>query len=179
MLQKEKKIRKEIDKLGKERFEKIKAKNQDLSKEEKIFQEKFDKEAIKDRKETQESLREKGKERFRKAKEKREISKQEEKAIEEAEKLADEEKKKSGILYKIDDLVNSYGLKGKGVLTALGIWKIGTLEGLGLAATYEIFTRLAKSKSLQDLIKKAASNSSRDPLILIKSLNEIEKTFSD
>ena len=153
-----KKIKEEIEKLGKERIENIKKKNTAPTPEEKIFQSKFDEEALKEREEVQASLKEKGKERFRKLRE------------------IEDQKNKSGIMYKIDDLVNSYGWKGKGVLAALGIWKIGTIEGLSLAAGYEIINRLAKNKPLQDAIKRAAVKP-RNNLDVIRSINGIQKAM--
>lgn len=164
-----KKIRDEVDKLGKQRLEQIKQKNTKLTKEEEIFQSKFDKQAKKDRAETNESLEAKGKERIRKSKEKRiELTKKE--------KDAEEALEKSGILYKIDDLVNSYGFKGKGLLTALGIWKIGTVEGLTLAASYEIFSRLAKNKNVRDAVKRAAI-SPKDNISILRAITGIEKAM--
>ncbi len=164
------KLVKEINKQGKDRFERLNRKNTALTKEEEAFKSKFNKKAKEDREEVHKSLREKGTERFRKSKEHRaELSKQEQ--------LAQEERERSGIMYKIDDLVSSYGLKGKGVLAALGIWKIGTIEGLSLAAGYEIFMRLAKNKTLRDAIKRAATTNPRNNLDILMSITAIEKAM--
>lgn len=161
------KIEKEIEKLGKNRLEAIKNKKNELTKEEKVFQDKFNKDAIKERKEAEQSRENLGKERFKKSKQKTETQRKEQVA-------ADEAKTKSNIIYKLDDLISSYGLKGKGLLAAVGIWKIGTVEGLSLAASYEIFSRLAKNKSVQSAIKRAAAPNS-SPVSLIQSLISIEK----
>ncbi len=162
-----KKIKDELDKLGKQRFEQIKNKLTDKTPSEKIFQDKFNKDAIKDREELQESLRKKGNERFRKSKEKRaEYTKQEQ--------LAMEAQEKATILFKIDDLVSSYGVKGKAVLTALGVLKFGTGTGLALPVAYEVVMRLAKNKTLQDVLKKAAITP-KDHTLILRALTEIEK----
>ncbi len=155
-----KKLSDEVDKLGKKRIEQIKNKNTALSKEEEAFQSKFDKEAKKNRKEVEESLRSKGEERIKKSKEKRQAKNKAEKEAEaNADKIAKEAieaAEKATLRYKIDDLIGSYGVTGKGALAALGIWKIGTIEGLSLTAGYEIIKKLSKNKTLREAVKKAS-----------------------
>jgi len=144
------KINEELDKLGRRRLEEIKAKNTQPTKAESAFEETFSKKNQANRKETQKSLETKGKERFKKAREKRENLTKEE-------KLAAEALEKSGILFKMDDWLNSYGFKAKGVLAALGIIQTGIIPGVAASVLYEVFFSLAKKKSVQDAIKKAAA----------------------
>lgn len=163
------KILKEIDKLGQKRIAKQKSKNLEPSKVEKIGQNKWNKETIKDRKETAEILSEKGKERFKKAKEKREnLSKQEKEAADAAEKRT--------LMYKLDDFVKSYGIKGKGLLTALGLWQIGPIETVSGIAAYEAFIFLSKNPKARQALKKAAAGW-QSSIYFLQSLDSFEEAL--
>lgn len=143
------KINQELDRLGKQRLEDIKSKNTKPTKAESAYQETFGKEPTANRKETQKSLETKGKERFKRSREKREN-------LTKDEKLAAEALEKSGLIYKLDDLLSSYGIKGKLFLTALGMSQYGFIPGAGAAASAQIILMLAKNKSVQHALKKAA-----------------------
>jgi hypothetical protein len=104
----------------------------------------------KERKEIEGVLKKRGEERFKKAKGKRDAVKADEKALEEA-------KEKASFTYKLDEFLDDYGVKTKGLMAALGIWKIGTLEGAGLVAAFEIFKKLSTNKNVQYAFKNAAA----------------------
>lgn len=123
-----------------------------------ILEGKISKGSAKEREAIQKDLTKRGEQRFKKIKDKR-LS-------------AEEAEQKSGLLYKLDDLVSSYGWKGKGVLAALGVLKYGTAEGIALATSYEIFMRLAKNKKVQSAIKRAAAPNS-SPVELMRSIFSI------
>ncbi len=127
----------------------------------------IDKASRKERKEISNEIEKLGKERFKKGKEKRaNLSKEE--------KLAEEAKEKSGLIYKFDDWLKSYGWKAKGLLTALGILNVGAVPALTTAAGWEIFSRLAKNKTVRESLKKAAV-SSKSPISVIRSFDALLK----
>jgi hypothetical protein len=87
-------------------------------------------------------------------------------------KAKNENVEKSSILYKFDDFLNSYGIKAKGLLAGLGILKYGSVKGISASIAYEVFSRIARNKKVQEAFKKAALSNS-NPAALIKSLSEL------
>jgi vacuolar-type H+-ATPase subunit H len=128
---------------------------------------KLDKGSRREREKIGNEIEKLGKERFKKGKEKRaNVTKEEQ--------LAEEAKEKAGLIYKFDDLLNSYGVKAKGLLTALGIINIGLVPGLALAGGWEAFFRLSKNKNVRELFKKAAGPR-KDPVATIRAIDAFMK----
>ena len=93
-------------------------------------------------------------------------------------KTKNENVEKSNILYKFDDFLNSYGIKAKGLLAGLGILKYGSVKGIGASIAYEVFSRIARNKKVQEAFKKAALSNS-NPASLIKALSELMDELED
>jgi len=160
-------IRKEIDKKGQERLKKTKQKNieNQTSKKQAVsdryqgaIEESIGKRTASNRKAVEEQATRSGERKFEAIRGKKEA--------EEAARVAAE---KSGLLYKLDDLIGTYGYKGKGVLTALGILKFGAPEAILGAAGYEAFMFLARNKNVHRAFRKAALPKS-SPVELVRSL---------
>lgn len=134
----------------------------------KIIEDKIGKGTAKERKEVQQILESRGKERFKKTRE----------AKEEAVKLA-EQAEKDKLLYKFDDLLNSYGFKAKGLLAALGIFKLGAPTAAALGITYEVVMRVAKSKEARDALRKAATSGKENPKALINAIDVFANQADD
>ena len=168
------KIRKVIDKRGKERFERLKEKNSKLSPEEQVFKDNFGKEARLEKAEAAEAKNLRGQEKFRKSREKRESKTKE---ILQAEKDAEQaalEAEKKKLIYKLDDLVKSYGVKAKGMFSLIGVSTLGPHIAIPAAVSYELVSKMAKSKTVRDAIKKAASPHA-DAAAILQSFLHLEE----
>lgn len=156
-------IKKELDKHGERILEKTKEKNIAQKNAVKdrfgnVIEESIGKKSASNRESLKKQSTIRGEEKFQ---ERIQTKKAQEEALE-----------KSKVLYKFDEFLSNYGVKTKGLLAGLGILKYGTVEGIGLALSYEAFSRIARNKKVQQAFRKAAmSNSS--PSALIKSLTEL------
>lgn len=125
-----------------------------------VIEGKIDKGSVRERKEITETLEKYGKQKFKKIKE------------------GIESKEKSGVLYQLDDYLNSYGVKAKGLLAGLGIWKFGTAEGIAYTLIYEGLMRAAKNKRVRKAFYDAAQTR-YDPKYIIKSLEEVQSALEE
>lgn len=132
-----------------------------------FIENRLDKGSRKDRKDISNELDKLGRERFKKGKEKRA-------RLSEEERLAEEAKEKSHLIYKLDDWLSSYGWKAKGLLTAIGAVKTGIFPAAAVAIGWDVFSALAKNKNVRDALKKAAI-SSENPVHILKSIDALLK----
>lgn len=132
-----------------------------IQKNNSIIEGKINKGSAKERKALETEIKKHGEERLSKIKDKN-IAKQE------AMKLSEE----SGLLYKFDDLLNSYGVKAKGLIAALGLYTMGPVATTTMALSYEVFKRLVQNKKVQSAFKKAAVPNS-SPVSLLRTFTEV------
>lgn len=120
---------------------------------------KIDKGSAKERDAINKELKSKGKERIAKVKEKNIAAKEEIISAREA-------KEKTGTLYKLDEFINNtYGIKGKAVLGALGMFHFGPVEGIMYSLASEGFIRMIRNKKVQQAFNKAAAPNSSPAMI--------------
>lgn len=81
---------------------------------------------------------------------------------------------KDSLIYKMDDVLKSYGVNTKGLLTLLGITKFGIPGVLEGAAIFEIMKKLLKNKRLQRAVKDIAGPR-LDPKALFMAYENLDK----
>lgn len=88
------------------------------------------------------------------------------------------EANKNSLLYRMDDILQSYGIKTKGLLALLGISKFGIPGVLESAAIFEVFNKMLKSKKLQRAIKDIAGPR-LDPRALFLTYENLDKVMEE
>ena len=89
-------------------------------------------------------------------------------------KRLNESQQKRSLLYKLDDFFQSFGLKGKAGVTLMGIATLGAAKAIPSAVAYELFMKIARSKTIQNSIKKAASQNVKGTKEFLTALESLK-----
>lgn len=88
------------------------------------------------------------------------------------------DKTRDTLLYRMDDYLNSFGIKTKGLLALIGISKFGIPGVLEATAAFHIVRKMLQSKKVQHAIKQAAGPRT-DPTYLINAYEMLDNAIED